>query len=430
MAYTPFLSQIGQTLGRGLEAKGLRQQKQAEQALVQSAYMGEPGALERLSSVNPQVANQIKREKVSGEQRKLQDTRYEKGQERISEQDKLAALKELRGMEGEVQGQIANMDYEQANAYMSKQIEMNKPLIDRAGVDVESLKLTPEAYEQIKKINGAGGKETPFAGTGMEAQVGNILSKGVDDPAYRNTPEYALAWKKINEPNIIRTPTGDIPMMPQIPEMFKPPGIEAQKEPIPKEQALNEPTKTEEPGLPKQAYIPGTEKISADQKTYNKDFTILKKSYDSMQNYIDILDELGPQMSIGPLNATDAQKLESAYSRAMLDAKETNNLGVLNGPDLGIMRKLMGDPIGITGQIKGKEALMTGAEESMKQITDNFSSLNEIMADSPVKTKELSPPKKVTPKINESDLSVTIDGKVYRFPDENSLNEYRKEAGL
>ena len=60
---------------------------------------------------------------------------------------------------------------------------------------------------------------------------------------------------------------------------------------------------------------------------------------------------------------------------------------------------------------------------------DNFASLNQIFADTPVSTKELEK-KKEGPTINEGNLSVTIDGKVYKFPTLDALNQYKKAAGL
>jgi hypothetical protein len=247
---------------------------------------------------------------------------------------------------------------------------------DFEGLEAGTDELIQFGQERLQKPT-QGKADGAFSGTGMSAQISNMLTKGTEDPGFRNTPAYARAYQLATEPKIVRTPTGDILMRPELPDVFQAPGGAAA-------------IKAELPGAPKKsAVVAGTEKISVDQKSYNKDYILLKKSFDSMQNYVDVLTDLGPQMAVGPLNAADAQKINSAFSRAMLDAKETNNLGVLNGPDLEIMAKLMGDPTGVKGQIKGKEALLLGAGEAMKQITDNFSSLNDIMTDTQVKTKNL-----------------------------------------
>ena len=289
---------------------------------------------------------------------------------------------------------------------------------------------TPEDYAQSKTVYGEAPEESSgaFAGKSEFAQVNNMLVRGATDTDFRNTPEYAAAWQAATEPKVVRTPTGDILQKPSIDKRFKPPGSNAFKEPIPIAEVESSSAPPEDqPGEPKSSIvIPGTEKISTDQKAYNKDYTLLKKSYDSMQNYIDILGELGPQMSVGPLNTKDTQTLESAYARAMLDAKETNGLGVLNGPDVGIIRKLMGDPTGFTGQIRGKDALLNGATEAMRQITDNFDSLNNVVGDTPVKTRILEKQgKKKLNALNEEDLSVTIDGERLVFPSLERYNAYK-----
>jgi hypothetical protein len=152
--YTPFLADIGKAIGQGITAKGQREQKQAEQALIQSAYMGQPGALEELYGKNPQAAQSIQRGKTQQEQQALQTERYETEQVRVGEQDKLKALQQLREMRGDIQKQVANMDnFEQASSYMDRQIETNRALIDAAGLKAEDIKLTPEAFEQIKKAS-------------------------------------------------------------------------------------------------------------------------------------------------------------------------------------------------------------------------------------------------------------------------------------
>jgi hypothetical protein len=417
--YTPFMANVGQMLGASK-----RQQTEAD--LAGSAYMGDSQAMEQLMSINPQLGMQIQQRQQQEEQTQIQkQAALETKESKKQEQQRKVYMENRELMDSIFKEASKIEDFGQAQSFVSRRFEENRPIL---GEMTDASGYTPEVHEQMKDVYREDEQEGAFAGTSMDAQVSNMLTRGVEDPAFRNTPDYARAWQLANEPKVIRTPTGDITMRPELPPVFEPPGAEAQKDPVPPEQAKMNPTSTETPGTPKGTFmIPGTEKISADQKAYNKDYALLKKSYDSMQNYVDVLGELGPQMAVGPLNAKDAQKLESAYARAMLDAKETNNLGVLNGPDLGIMRKLMGDPTGLGGQITGKAALQEGAEEAKKQITDNFSSLNEMMADTPVKTKKLE---KAKPKPKVSGLSVTVDGKTYTFPDAESLSRYKEATGL
>ncbi len=65
--YTPFLSKVGATIGRGIEKRAIGE-------LIQKVTMGEPGALERLMQVDPQTAIQIKRQRVQEEQARINKT--------------------------------------------------------------------------------------------------------------------------------------------------------------------------------------------------------------------------------------------------------------------------------------------------------------------------------------------------------------------
>ena len=49
-------------------------------------------------------------------------------------------------------------------------------------------------------VNTYGGDSGPYRGTSPEATDRNTLLKGVKDPAFRNTPEYAVAWNSLNRP--------------------------------------------------------------------------------------------------------------------------------------------------------------------------------------------------------------------------------------
>ncbi len=48
----------------------------------------------------------------------------------------------------------------------------------------------------------------PFAGTGFEASVGNILARGAMDPKFRDTPEYKLAVADWTKPQFVMGPNG------------------------------------------------------------------------------------------------------------------------------------------------------------------------------------------------------------------------------
>lgn len=429
--YTTSFGNITRNVGSAY----MGQAKEAQmKELTKSAYMGDPQAMAELTAIHPQAARQIH---VSQRQQKVDALSMEdRGRTQSTEKQDI--------LSGILQEAAKLPTFAEAQSYAARETAA------RADVLGEVPPLAEEAYNQVRKIGltkpaasdldiaktnkaqaeaDALGDPSSFEGTGMDAQVSNILIKGTQDPEYLKSPEYARAWQLANEPKIVRTPQGDMILRPELPAGFKPP-VGSAKAMTPEEQSAAG-LPAPQPGAPKVAFIPGTEKLSVDQKAYNKDNLILQKSYSSMTNYQDVLKELGPQMSVGPLNAADTQKLKSAFNRAMLDAKETNNLGVLNGPDLTIMANFLGDPVGAGGIIQGKEALLIGADQALKQITDNQASLNSMVEGSTVKTKALSSgadKKGIT--ANDANMSMTVNGKVWTFPDLESYNAAKAAAEI
>jgi len=244
--YTPFLTQAGAAIGRGLEKRGIAQQKEEQNRLAGQAYMGDPRAMEELMQVNPQLGAQM--------QQQAQKRKEEQAQKKLTQQTG------FKKDYADLSKKIATFpDYASSKQYAEEQMDALKakyPLLSRdAGPDAG---FTEEAFNQIKQFEGEAGA---FAGTSMDAQVSNLLSKGVDSPEFRGTPEYARAWQLANEPKIIRTPTGDITLRPELSAVFKPPGaVKTDKQQI---QESKEGVKQDV------EVIPGTEreiKTTADEK--------------------------------------------------------------------------------------------------------------------------------------------------------------------
>ena len=59
MAYTPWMARAGQQIGQALETRGVRAQKEQQNKLIQSAYMGDPQAMQGLMQLNPQMGMQV-----------------------------------------------------------------------------------------------------------------------------------------------------------------------------------------------------------------------------------------------------------------------------------------------------------------------------------------------------------------------------------
>jgi len=209
--YTPFLTQAGAAIGRGMEKRGIAQQKEEQNRLAGQAYMGDPRAMEELMQINPQMGAKI-----------LQETRKRKETEEQRTLEKRTLVKKEIDILSE---QVAKFDtYEEAKKYadpiVSDILTRYPEVAPKAGIDAGFSK---EGYEQARQIygDGTGGA---YIGKGMEAQVSNMLTKGAEDPEFRNTPEYARAWQLASEPKVIRTPTGDILLRPELSAVFKPPG--------------------------------------------------------------------------------------------------------------------------------------------------------------------------------------------------------------
>jgi hypothetical protein len=408
--------------------------------LAGKAFAGEEGAIKQLGMLNPEAALAMQNALGARDQNNLkimfQDAAMAKNltgsslqqhlinsakraMERGDDASKIIGLSQLP--EAEIKSQLSQL----AKSGQDLGILAKPSGPTKVGKDDRLVSNTGEVILDVTQ-----GDSGTWGGSSEFAQVSNILEKGVDNPEFRKSPAYARAWQSINEPKIARTPSGDIIMRPEVAGIFKPPIGKLDKPITPTEEAKAGLTPSEPGDAKKSIYVPGTEKFSVDQKDYNKDFVILKKSYDSMKNYIDNLRELGPQMSIGPLNAVDTQRLSSSYKRAMLDAKETNNLGVINGPDLTIMEGFLGNPIGAAAIAKGSEALIVAAEQGLKQITDNHGSLNGIFDGSSVNQKELGPIEEPSVTVDNIQRRATVNGKVWSFPDEESFNAYKQAAGI
>jgi len=110
---------------------------------------------------------------------------------------------------------------------------------------------------------------------------------------------------------------------------------------------------------------------------------------DTLVEYNRVLEEMGPQMSIGPLNAEKSQTLKSAYSNAMLAVKEAAELGALSGPDMGIVEQNMPDPSTFGGLIKGKGAATQGVKSALSLVARKASNLNDVYKDYEIDLKDI-----------------------------------------
>jgi len=229
------------------------------------------------------------------------------------------------------------------------------------------------------------GQPQSFEGTSMSAQMGNILL----DATKAGTPEFDLAKSWWTAPEIVNRPDGSSVIV----NKTLPDSIIKDNPVVAKALMSEADTKANEmsndTGLKITGLTDAPKKISVEQKSYDKDFLSFKNMNDTLVEYNRVLEEMGPQMSIGPLNAEKSQTLKSAYSNAMLAVKEAAELGALSGPDMGIVEQNMPDPSTFGGLIKGKGAATQGVKSALSLVARKASNLNDVYKDYEIDLKDI-----------------------------------------
>ena len=111
-----------------------------------------------------------------------------------------------------------------------------------------------------------------------------------------------------------------------------------------------------------------------------KDADTLKtanQSKDILFRQLDELDELvrkkGTEFGFG----TDQSRMEQLATNIMLNAKELENLGVLNGPDVDVLRAQLIDPTSLTAQFRSNETVRKSFAGYKKYIADRVNATAE-----------------------------------------------------
>ena len=212
----------------------------------------------------------------------------------------------------------------------------------------------------------------PFGGTGMEAQASNVLlgigpkiANGTATEAERG--QYALAYEHIANGKIgmipdPSDPTGQRQVMARIPgavpPQFPPPTGPAQAQ-------AGAPPSAGPAGQPGQAGtpqpIPGTQTstISAgDRSTLRKAETEAASIVTSLDRFLDTRGKAGVGDRAASMVGIPTE-LNTTFNAAALMAKGEAlfNLGVLNGPDLDIIRRTLADPATIGGAMASQDTV-------------------------------------------------------------------------
>lgn len=102
------------------------------------------------------------------------------------------------------------------------------------------------------------------------------------------------------------------------------------------------------------------------QATYKADKLKLKNLQDAITNYRGHLTRTGIEV----LPGTENSRLSSAHANLVLQAKEAAKLGVLAGPDMGILEKLVNDPTSLGNALKNVGQFGGRAKSLEKQLDD------------------------------------------------------------
>ena len=175
-----------------------------------------------------------------------------------------------------------------------------------------------------------GGRNMAFAGTGMEAQDRNILT---DKNADTSSAVYASAWYKAAEPRPYFNPQTQQ-------WTFINPNMTA----------YPRPTGRYAPEL--QSGMPGgvSPITTMDVPGKTKDFKLMTDNIDRVETALDGYEELLTETGAEIWPGQKKLQLQTAHTNLLMEMKELLNLGVLNGPDLELMEKMIINPTSLEAQ--------------------------------------------------------------------------------
>jgi hypothetical protein len=238
----------------------------------------------------------------------------------------------------------------------------------------------------------------PFSGNAMDAQALNfVLRPGVDT----SSPTYAAAFAHLYGPRSVSQPDGTtVVMQPPVPEGVARPGTQR---PQAAPNALSQFSIGGNPPAPPQAAAPQAPPIAAqppvngtttplpgggsvtrvgdprmspnDRKLIEQATTDAAVLVGSLNEYVNAFERAGPGENIKSIMGVNTP-VNTAFSNAALMAKGEAlfNLGVLNGPDLEIIRRTLPDPSTLRGQAAGVAGAKAAAQQISKMIQDRITS--------------------------------------------------------
>lgn len=185
----------------------------------------------------------------------------------------------------------------------------------------------------------------PYSGTGMDAQDMNIILRGQSDPAFRQTPEYAGAWnRQYEQPKIITTPDPNDPSRMIQQQLFNPApkGYFGPEGGAPPPNQASAQTTTPTQQAPTTVAIPGTSQMAPGEAKALRDqgdtLSKVRSTFGALRQ--DIKDN---GLQVGALGEGGGYQ-SSLFQDLMLQLKELQNLGVLQGRDEAILIEQLSNP--------------------------------------------------------------------------------------
>lgn len=265
-------------------------------------------------------------------------------------------------------------------AQQGKPSDLAQMLVD-AGYKPGTAEFQQQMQGLINKKAGVGdGPAKPFEGTGMEQQAYNILLQG--NPS---SPDYLAAYNNVAAPKQNFDPrTGTVTTITPDMSAFRPPVRGGDVAP-PAAQPGASPPATGAPAQPQPnnqtpASKPGVkvEQVN-DPRPSQQDLTKLKNIEAEGRSIISALDDFkkavadaGVGQRAGALLQLGGNQLNTKYNSAALLAKGEAlfNLGVLNGPDLDIIRRTITDPSTLRGAVTQSDD-WAGQIESVQRLVED-----------------------------------------------------------
>lgn len=149
--YTPFLGKAGAAIGRGIENRGIQQQKAYQGKLATSAYMGDPQATQELMQVNPQLGMEI-----AEKARQRADTAKQAELNKQTRKRKL--FTDNQEIIDQIIDEVASLDsFEKGKAHFDQKKQEYRPIFGDALDDTE---LTEQVWQRAREMRAAKNKDT------------------------------------------------------------------------------------------------------------------------------------------------------------------------------------------------------------------------------------------------------------------------------